>query len=225
MKRTYRVMTNFPEPSDAEAARWQNFDQLLADYRMERRRLRRWRSGSWVALLLLLAGGGIWTYWSSLTPATPLPQVASLGVSPHESYLPTVLRPVVPVAVPTAPQDITPGKLAKTAAPPPPPAPETFVEAVPAGGYPALYDYLARHLQYPEAARQAEVSGTVLMEFTIDTLGQPINLRVVQGIRDDLDQEATRLIRQMPHWTPASVGTKPVATKHTMPLHFQLTNP
>ena len=77
----------------------------------------------------------------------------------------------------------------------------------------------------PPAARQAKVSGTVLTEFTIDTLGRPAAIRVIRGVRDDLDQEATRLIRQMPHWTPASVGKKPLATKHTMPLHFQLTHP
>lgn len=223
MKRTYRVMTNLPEPSDAEAARWQNFGQLLADYRVVRQqRQRRW-SGSLLVLILLIAGGGIWAYRSSLSPVTSPPRVASRAVSPLEPHLPAVLRPVVPVAVPsiapisTVEKPASPATLSLDA--------ETFVEAVPAGGYPALYDYFAQQLQYPEAARRAEVAGTVLMEFTIDTLGQPANIRVVQGVRDDLDQEATRLIRQMPRWTPASVGTKPVATKHTMPLHFQLTNP
>ena len=220
MKRTYRVMTNLPEPSDAEAARWQNFDQLLADYRVARQRRQRWWSGSLLVLTLLVAGGGIWTYWFTSAPTASPPRVASRAVLSPEPHLPPVLRPVVPVAV----SSVAPvNKPARTAAAPL--EAETFADAVPAGGYPALYDHLARQLQYPEAARRAEVSGTVLVEFTIDTLGQPINLRVVQGVRDDLDQEATRLIRQMPRWTPASVGTKPVATQHTMPLHFQLTNP
>ncbi len=223
MKRTYRVMTNLPEPSDAEAARWQNFDQLLADYRVARQRRQRWWSSSLLVLILLVAGWGGWTYWSSLSPIASPPRVASRAVLSPEPRLPPVLRPVVPVAVPLV------SPVARTENPSRPTTPpadaETFVEAVPAGGYPALYDYLARQLQYPEAARRAEVSGTVLMEFTIDTLGQPTNLRVVQGVRDDLDREATRLIRQMPRWTPASVGPNPVATKHTMPLHFHLTNP
>ena len=216
-------MTNLPEPSDAEAARWQNFDQLLADYRVVRQRRQRWWSGSLAVLTLLVAGWGIWAYWSSLSPTASPPRVASRPVSLSELHLPVVLRPVVPVVVPSAPPVSASGEPIRTTAPPP--ATETFVEAVPAGGYPTLYDYFARQLQYPEAARRAEVSGTVLMEFTIDTLGQPTNVRVVRGVRDDLDQEAIRLIRQMPRWTPASVGTKPVATKHTMPLHFQLTNP
>lgn len=223
MKRIYRVMTNLPNPSDAEVARWQNFDQLLANFQAEQQRRRRWWIGSRVVLILLIVGGGIWAYRSAITPAASLPRVASRAVAAPELHLPAVLRPVVPVAAPSVPPVATARKLGKIA--PPPPVAETFVEAVPAGGYPALYDYLARQLQYPEAARQDEVSGTVLMEFTIDTLGQPTNVRVVQGVRDDLDQEATRLIRQMPHWTPATVGVKPIATKHTMPLYFQLTNP
>ncbi len=223
MKRTYRVMTNLPEPSDAEAARWQNFNQLLTDYRVVRLRRRRWWSGSLAVLLLLVVGWGGWAYWTSLSPAASPPRIASRPVSPSELHLPPVLRPVVLVTVPSAAPVAKSGKPTRATAPPS--NVETFVEAVPAGGYPALYDYFARQLQYPEAARRAEVFGTVLMEFTIDTLGQPINIRVVQGVRDDLEQEAIRLIRQMPRWAPASVGTKPVATKHTMPLHFQLTNP
>ena len=222
MKRTYRVMTNLPEPSDAEAARWQNFDQLLTDYRAVRQRRQRWWSGSLLVLTLLIAGGGIWAYWSSSPPTASPPRVVSRPVAPFEPQRPPVLRPVLPVAVPPV------APVAKSKTPTRPAAPseaKTFVDAVPAGGYPALYDYLAQQLQYPEAARRAEVSGTVLIEFTIDTLGQPTNIGVVQGVRDDLDQEAIRLIRQMPRWTPASVGTEPVATKHTMPLHFQLTNP
>ncbi len=223
MKRTYRVMTNLPEPSDAEAARWQNFDQLLTDYRVVRQRRQRWWHGSLAVLTLLTAGWGIWAYWSSLSPTASPPRVISRPLSTSEPYLPLVLRPVVPVAAPSVAPVTTAGKPSQITAPPS--DADTFVKAVPAGGYPALYDYFGQKLQYPEAARRAEVSGTVLMEFTIDTLGQPTNIRVVQGVRDDLDQEATRLIRQMSRWTPASVGTKPVATKHTMPLHFQLTNP
>jgi TonB family protein len=223
MKRIYRVMTNFPDPSDAEAARWQSFDQLLANFQVERQRRRRWRIGSGVVLILLIVGGGIWAYRSAVTPADALSRIPSRAVSAPELHLPAVLRPVVPVAVPSFAPVASARKQDRTS--PPPPAAEAFVGAVPTGGYPALYDYLARQLQYPEAARQAKVSGTVLMEFTIDTLGQPTNVRVVQGLRDDLDREATRLIWQMPHWTPAAVGVKPVATKHTMPLYFQLTNP
>ncbi len=222
MKRTYRVMTNLPEPSDAEAARWQNFDQLLADYRKARQRRQRWWGGSLLVLTLLVAGWGGWTYWSSPPPDASLLRVASRPVSLCKPYLPPTLRPVVLVAVPSVAPVAKSGTPARTATPS---KSETFVEAVPAGGYPALYDYFGQQLQYPEAARRAEISGTVLMEFTIDTLGQPTNIRVVQGVRDDLDQEAIRLILQMPRWTPASVGTEPVATKHTMPLHFQLTNP
>ncbi len=223
MKQTYRIMTDHTEPSDAEAARWQNFDQLLGDYHAARRQRQRWWSGSLVGLTLLIAGWGIWTYWPSTTPTAPSRRVVVHAPSLAEPLLPPVLRPVVPVAVPSVPPVSSADKPSRAAVQSS--DSETFVEAVPAGGYPVLYDYFAQQLRYPEAARQAKVSGTVLTEFTIDTLGQPTNVRVVRGVCDDLNQEAIRLIRQMPHWTPASVGTKPVATKHTMPLHFQLTNP
>lgn len=222
MKRTYRIMENHPEPSDAEAARWQNFDQLLINHRVARQR-QRWWSGSLIGLALLVAGGGIWAYWWSFSPAASPPRVTS-GVPQSELRLSPVRRPVMPVTVPSISSPTSAVEKPASVVAKPPDA-ETFVEATPVGGYPALYDYLAQQLRYPEAARQAQASGTVLLEFTIDTLGRPTNIRVIRGVRDDLDQEAIRLVQQMPTWTPASVGKQAIATKHTMPLQFQLTNP
>ena len=219
MKRTYRIMANHPEPSDAEAARWQNFDQLLDNYRVARRRRQRWWGGALLGLILLGSAWGLEAYRPSSSPTLSPEKVASQPPQPVELALPPVTRRVAP---PPPAAIIRP--VAKNPAALPSPE-ETFIEAVPAGGYPALYAYFASQLRYPESARRDKVSGTVLLEFTIDTLGQAAGLRVVQGVRDDLNQEAIRLVTRMPAWTPASVGQKPVATKHTMPLYFQLTNP
>ncbi len=222
MKRTYRIMANHPEPSDAEVAHWKNFDRLLADYHQARRRSQRWW-GSLAVLAVLVVGGATWMYWLISAPDAAPAKVAS-QVPQFELGLPPVRRSVMPVTVPSPPAissavENLSGMVAQ------PSDDETFVEATPVGGYPALYDYLARDLRYPEVARQAKIAGTVLLEFTIDTLGRPTNIRVIRGVREDLDQEAIRLVQQMPTWTPASVGKQAIATKHTMPLHFQLTKP
>ena len=231
MKPTYRIMFNHQEPSDAEVARWQNFDQLVDDYQAvyyHRRRGRRWTYGSLLATALILIGGV--GYYYIATPSTlPLPApVASVPPS-AEHRLPAINRPTLATVSLTivTPPVATSGQ-SGTSSPPlkqPPTDDGKLVEAQPAGGYPALYDYFATQLRYPEAARQAGVFGSVLMEFTIDVDGRPTQIRVAQGIDEALDQEAIRLVEEMPTWSPATVDGQPIATRHTMPLMFQLTNP
>jgi protein TonB len=36
------------------------------------------------------------------------------------------------------------------------------------------------------------------------------------------DDEATRLIKQMPNWTPGKMNGKPVRTYYTLPIVFSL---
>lgn len=213
------------EPSDTEAARWQNFDQLLADYHTTRRRQARQRLYSTFILLGLLVGGGIYYLQRSSRPSTapefvlPVrPQVAVQGLPKVR----TRLSPVSPVSLPPRRPQPVPASVSPS---PQEATDQDFVEALPDGGYPALYDYLAAQLRYPEAARRDGVEGAVLVGFTINTEGAAKSIRVIRGLREDLDQEALRLIGQMPRWAPATINGQPVATQHTMPLTFQLTNP
>ncbi len=231
MKPTYHVMFNHSEPSDDESARWQNFDQLITEYQAVRRHRRpgqRWRYGTLLLVGLGLVGAGIGYYRSAVPLAVP-PLVTALPPSPSVSPLPTINRTQLPSVSPpvmVSPPAVIDPPTTSSAPPSATVATDSggLVEAQPAGGYPALYDYFATQLVYPEAARRAGIAGSVLVEFTIDTKGKPTNIRVVQGI-PELEQEAIRLVEEMPAWSPATVGGQPIATQHTMPLTFQITNP
>ncbi len=69
-----------------------------------------------------------------------------------------------------------------------------------------LSAYLSNSLQYPNAAREAEIKGRVVVEFIIDKDGSVDGVRVVKGqdIGGGLPEEAIRVVKNMPPWKPAT---------------------
>lgn len=90
------------------------------------------------------------------------------------------------------------------------------------GGSEALAPYMAQ-LQYPAAARQRRLEGVVTVGFTIDSLGRATDFAVTRPLGGGCDEEALRVARAIPNtWTPARLGTRAVAVKHTMKFNFRL---
>lgn len=52
--------------------------------------------------------------------------------------------------------------------------------------------------------------------------GTLTNYKVLRGISPALDQEAVRVLRMMPRWTPGTQRGEPVAVKFTVPITFKL---
>jgi protein TonB len=53
---------------------------------------------------------------------------------------------------------------------------------------------VTRSINYPQAAEDAGIEGTVLVEFTIDRLCTIKNKRVIRGLGYGLDEEALKVI-------------------------------
>jgi len=83
--------------------------------------------------------------------------------------------------------------------------------------------YLANKLFYPESARNANQQGKVFVRFIVDAEGRVLDPTVLKSSgHQALDNEALRVVGEMPAWKPAQVGGKPVATFFTLPIMFQL---
>jgi TonB family protein len=82
---------------------------------------------------------------------------------------------------------------------------ETVVEIqpYPEEGLEAFYNYFEQRLQYPKAARKDKISGTVILSFVVDTTGKLTDFKIVKSVREDIDQEALRLISSAPDWFQA----------------------
>jgi protein TonB len=93
---------------------------------------------------------------------------------------------------------------------------------LPEGGYEAFGKYLQKNLKYPEQARRMNVEGKVFVQFVIDKDGSPTEITVLKGIGSGCDEEAVRVIKNMPKWTPGKQRGKPVRVRMSLPVVFKL---
>ena len=99
-----------------------------------------------------------------------------------------------------------------------------MAEQMPAfpGGASALIKWLGNNVKYPAAAQANGIQGRVLCQFTVETDGSLSGFKIIKSVDPLLDEEALRVLRIMPKWTPGKQGGKPVRVKFTLPVSFKL---
>ncbi len=90
------------------------------------------------------------------------------------------------------------------------------------GGNEQLPIFLGENIKYPEECRKKGVTGIVIVEFTITKDGSIEDVKVVKGVDPLLDNEAIRVVKMMPKWTPAENKGEKVNMSYTLPIRFKL---
>lgn len=90
------------------------------------------------------------------------------------------------------------------------------------GGESALLAYISKNTHYPQDAIEAGVSGKVFIGFVIDKKGKVTDVKLLRGVSSALDDEAIRVIKGMPDWTPGRQNGKPVRVAYQVPVNFTL---
>jgi TonB family protein len=90
------------------------------------------------------------------------------------------------------------------------------------GGDEARIKYLKENLTYPEEAKQKGIQGTVFVTFVVETDGSVTDVRILRGIGDGCDEEAIRVIENMPRWVPGKQRGQAVRVQFNMPIRFVL---
>ncbi|MFN4083615.1 MAG: energy transducer TonB [Bacteroidia bacterium] len=101
----------------------------------------------------------------------------------------------------------------------------TFAEQMPefAGGLEEMYKFINKNIQYPQMARENGIQGKVLLSFVVGTDGKITQIEQIgKKLGWGLDDEAIRIVKAMPPWTPGKQNGKPVTVKFTLPIKFQL---
>lgn len=100
----------------------------------------------------------------------------------------------------------------------------TVVESMPSfpGGDVARMKYLQENIEYPQMARESGIQGTVYVTFVVETDGSVTDVRILRGIGGGCDEEAIRVIKNMPKWNPGMQRGKPVRVQFNMPIKFTL---
>lgn len=90
------------------------------------------------------------------------------------------------------------------------------------GGDSAMYRYLQTQTVYPARAIEKGWEGTVRVRFLISRDGTVGRAKVTQSVYPVLDEEARRVISEMPVWVPGRSHNLPVELYFMLPVRFVL---
>ncbi len=85
-----------------------------------------------------------------------------------------------------------------------------------------LQRYIGSSVQYPRIAQENGITGCVVVDFIVDENGNVINEHIRRSVDHYLDEEALRVARNMPQWTPGLLDGKAVKVSYSMPINFRL---
>ncbi|RZK31753.1 MAG: energy transducer TonB [Hymenobacter sp.] len=88
------------------------------------------------------------------------------------------------------------------------------------GGEEAMGEYFSQSVQVPAKAKQARVTGDVIVQATVDTSGKLTNPKIAKGLTPECNAEALRVVQAMPAWQPATRRGVPVAILVQVPVPF-----
>lgn len=100
----------------------------------------------------------------------------------------------------------------------------THVEQMPEfpGGDRALLRYLSTSIVYPRIAQENDIQGQVVVRFVVMPNGSVGEVEIVKGVDRTLDEEAIRVVKAMPKWTPGRQNGVAVRVYYVAPLQFKL---
>ena len=82
-------------------------------------------------------------------------------------------------------------------------------------------EYIASEMVYPSGLLEKNVSGYALCEFTIDKEGVILRPHILRSTHPEFAEEALRIVKGMPKWSPALVGGKPADSNYTLYVPFR----
>jgi len=88
------------------------------------------------------------------------------------------------------------------------------------GGNDSLSRFIIRKLEYPQEAIDNKITGTVVVRFVVDELGNATQNEILKSVSPALDKAAIDVINSLPKFTPAQQGGKAVKAYFILPIRF-----
>ncbi|MEY4904678.1 MAG: hypothetical protein RLZZ292_2493 [Bacteroidota bacterium] len=101
----------------------------------------------------------------------------------------------------------------------------TIVEYLPTFGdnpndVQAAQKYCLENMRFP--SERGCVSGRIIVEFIVEKDGTLSNIKIRKKLEQLCDEEAIRLVKNMPKWQPAKQKGVPVRVSYLLPINFSL---
>ena len=238
MKQKIKIMKQHQQPSDEEIQSYMNFDRLLDSRKVALTSTRTISVLKWSLPALTITTLIVWFFLAKDNQPARLVEESKKqsGTSdPIEQTPPSVISDSSKggrregstsvedehkqAAKISKPSSETP--VIKEGPEPTQMKPE-YVQAEPVKGYSDLYDFFSTNLEYPSDGLKDSVQGVQTISFVINTAGKPEQIQVVNSLGEPFDKESRRLIENMPAWKPATLNGKPVESKISIPITFQI---
>jgi protein TonB len=84
--------------------------------------------------------------------------------------------------------------------------------------------WVMKRLVYPRIAQENNIQGKVTLKFVIERDGSLTNIEELTSPDRSLTEEAIRVLKQSPKWTPGKQRNKPVRVYYILPVDFILQN-
>jgi protein TonB len=90
------------------------------------------------------------------------------------------------------------------------------------GGEEAMYKWLSENIKFPIPAREAGISGTVVVTFVVEKDGSITQVEPLNKIGGGCEEEAVRVVKLMPKWREGRQNNLPVRVQFNLPIKFSL---
>ena len=90
------------------------------------------------------------------------------------------------------------------------------------GGDVKLMEFIVKSAKYPTEAKECGLQGTILVNFIVEKDGSITSVQALDGSEKVLSDEAVRVVKTMPRWTPGKQQGEAVRCRLTMPVIFNL---
>ena len=90
------------------------------------------------------------------------------------------------------------------------------------GGMDGFYNFLAKNMRFPNAARNEGISGKLFVSFVINKDGNLVEIEFVKKAGYGMEESVVAVLEKSPKWTPGQVGNQQVNTKMILPVTFNL---
>lgn len=87
-------------------------------------------------------------------------------------------------------------------------------------GMQKMMKFISENRKYPAEAKAKDIHGKVIVAFVVERDGSLSDVKIRRGIGYGCDEEAIRLIKSMPKWTPGKQNGKAVRVSFMLPVSF-----
>ena len=92
------------------------------------------------------------------------------------------------------------------------------------GGQKEMAKFLRKNFKYPRNAQRMGITGKVFVRFVVSRNGTINDVTILKGLANcnECNEEAIRLVKMMPAWTPGMQNGNPVNVYFNLPISFTL---